>query len=139
VGAAMHLLALGKTDAAMRLLRRAQVVHATHEMRLPSTIVTTAADRLAVRSIPSERQLKRLSRLQQHHRAAGPACRGITPDAPPSADHLQTRGQTNALARPSSRRWLPLAAWRSVLNGTKLRRRLTATVIRALLILMPFW
>jgi hypothetical protein len=48
VGAAMHLLALGNTDAAMRLLRRAHVVHATHEVRLLSTIVTTAAHRSAV-------------------------------------------------------------------------------------------
>jgi hypothetical protein len=48
VGAAMHLLALGKTDAAMRLLRRAHVVHAIHEIRLLSTMVTTAARRLAV-------------------------------------------------------------------------------------------
>jgi hypothetical protein len=42
VGAAMHLLALGNTAKAMRLLRRARVVHATPEVRLLSTMVTTA-------------------------------------------------------------------------------------------------
>jgi predicted amidophosphoribosyltransferase len=47
-GAAMHLLALGKTAAALRLLRRAHVVHATPEVRLLSAIVATAADRLPV-------------------------------------------------------------------------------------------
>ncbi len=41
-GAAMHFLALGDAAAAMRLLRRACVVHATPEMRLLSRIVTTA-------------------------------------------------------------------------------------------------
>jgi hypothetical protein len=41
--AAMHLLALGNTAAALRLLRRARVVHATPEVRLLSTMVTTAA------------------------------------------------------------------------------------------------
>jgi hypothetical protein len=45
VGVAMHLLALGDTAAAMRLLRRANVVHATHEVRLLSTMVTNAANR----------------------------------------------------------------------------------------------
>jgi hypothetical protein len=40
--AAMHLLALGNTAAALRLLRRARVVHATPEVRLLSTMVTTA-------------------------------------------------------------------------------------------------
>jgi hypothetical protein len=44
--AAMHLMALGNTAAAMRLLRRAGVVHATHEVRLLSTMVATAAHRL---------------------------------------------------------------------------------------------
>lgn len=44
-GAAMHLLALGHTAAAMRLLHRACVVHATPEVRLLSTMVTTAARR----------------------------------------------------------------------------------------------
>ena len=48
VGAAMHFLALGNTAAAMRLLRRAHVVHATPEVRLLSTMVTTAAHRSAV-------------------------------------------------------------------------------------------
>lgn len=43
VGAAMHLLALGNTATAMRVLRRARVVHATPEVRLLSTMVTTAA------------------------------------------------------------------------------------------------
>jgi predicted amidophosphoribosyltransferase len=43
VGAAMHLLALGDTAAAMRLLRRARIVHATPEVRLLSTMVPTAA------------------------------------------------------------------------------------------------
>jgi hypothetical protein len=38
----MHLLALGNTATAMRLLRRARVVHATPEVRLLSTMVTTA-------------------------------------------------------------------------------------------------
>jgi hypothetical protein len=42
-GAAMHLLALGNTAAAMGLLRRACVVHATQEVRLLSMIVTRAA------------------------------------------------------------------------------------------------
>ncbi len=42
LGAAMHLLALGKTAAALRLLRRARVVHATPEMRLLSRMATTA-------------------------------------------------------------------------------------------------
>lgn len=41
VDAAMHLLALGDTAAALRLLRRARVVHATPEVRLLSTMVTT--------------------------------------------------------------------------------------------------
>jgi predicted amidophosphoribosyltransferase len=41
-GAAMHLLALGNTAGAMRLLRRACVVHATQEVRLLSMIVTKA-------------------------------------------------------------------------------------------------
>ena len=45
VGAAMHFLALGDTAAATRLLRRAHVVHATHEVRLLSTMVTNAANR----------------------------------------------------------------------------------------------
>jgi hypothetical protein len=40
--AAMHLLALGNTAAALRLLRRARVVHATPEVRLLSTMVRTA-------------------------------------------------------------------------------------------------
>jgi predicted amidophosphoribosyltransferase len=48
VGAAMRLLALGDTAAAMRLLHRAQVVHATPEVRLLSTMVTTAAHRSPV-------------------------------------------------------------------------------------------
>ena len=39
---AMHLLALGNTAAALRLLRRARVVHATPEVRLLSAMVTTA-------------------------------------------------------------------------------------------------
>jgi hypothetical protein len=34
LGAAMHLLALGNTAVAARLLRRARVVHATPEVRL---------------------------------------------------------------------------------------------------------
>jgi hypothetical protein len=42
VGAAMHLLALGNTAAAMRQLRRARVVHATPEVRLLSTGKTRA-------------------------------------------------------------------------------------------------
>jgi hypothetical protein len=42
VGAAMHLLALGDTAAAMRLLRRARIVHAVPEVRLLSTMATTA-------------------------------------------------------------------------------------------------
>ena len=46
VGAAMHLLALGNTAAAMRVLRRANAVHATREVRLLSTMATTAANRL---------------------------------------------------------------------------------------------
>ncbi len=41
-GAAMHLLALGNTAGARRLLRRACVVHTTPEVRLLSMIVTTA-------------------------------------------------------------------------------------------------
>jgi hypothetical protein len=41
-GAAMHLLALGNPAAAMRLLRRACVVHATPEARLLSMIVSAA-------------------------------------------------------------------------------------------------
>ena len=41
-GAAMHLLALGNTAKAMRLLRRACIVHATPEVRLLSAMVTTA-------------------------------------------------------------------------------------------------
>jgi uncharacterized paraquat-inducible protein A len=49
-GAAMHLLALGNTAAAMRLLRRAQVVHATPEVRLLSTMVTAAARRSGEKS-----------------------------------------------------------------------------------------
>jgi hypothetical protein len=48
VGAAMHFLALGNTAAAMRLLRRAHVVHATPEVRLLSIMVTTAAHRSSV-------------------------------------------------------------------------------------------
>jgi hypothetical protein len=47
VGAAMHLLALGNTVAAMRLLRRAHVVHATPEVRLLSRMVATADPSLA--------------------------------------------------------------------------------------------
>ena len=43
VDAAMHQLALGHTAAAMRLLRRARVVHATPEVRLLSTMAATAA------------------------------------------------------------------------------------------------
>ena len=42
VDAAMHFLALGNAAAALRLLRRARVVHATPEVRLLSTMVTTA-------------------------------------------------------------------------------------------------
>jgi hypothetical protein len=42
-GAAMHLLALGDTATALRLLRRARVIHATPEVRLLSTLVTAAA------------------------------------------------------------------------------------------------
>jgi len=42
VDAAMHLLALGDTAAAMRLLHRARVVHATPEARLLSTLVPAA-------------------------------------------------------------------------------------------------
>ena len=41
-GAAMYLLALGSTAAAVRLLRRAHVVHATPEVRLLSAMVTRA-------------------------------------------------------------------------------------------------
>jgi len=41
-GAAMHLLALGNTVEAQRLLRRACVVHATPEVRALLVIVTTA-------------------------------------------------------------------------------------------------
>jgi hypothetical protein len=41
-GAVMHLLALGNTTAAVRLLRRAHVVHATPEVRLLSTMLTRA-------------------------------------------------------------------------------------------------
>jgi hypothetical protein len=44
----MHLLALGNTAAAMRLLRRAHAIHATPEVRLLSAIVTTAAHRSPV-------------------------------------------------------------------------------------------
>jgi hypothetical protein len=44
-GAAMHLLALGNTAGAMRLLRRACVVHATQEVRLLSMTVTKAGPR----------------------------------------------------------------------------------------------
>jgi hypothetical protein len=44
----MHFLALGNTAAAMRLLRRAHVVHATPEVRLLSIMVTTAAHRSVV-------------------------------------------------------------------------------------------
>jgi hypothetical protein len=40
--AAMHELALGHTAAAMRLLRRARVVHATPEVRLLSTMAAKA-------------------------------------------------------------------------------------------------
>lgn len=43
VDAAIHLLALGNTAAAMRLLRRARVIHATREVRLLLAIGTTAA------------------------------------------------------------------------------------------------
>jgi methylphosphotriester-DNA--protein-cysteine methyltransferase len=49
VGAAMHLLALGNTAAAMRALRRAHVVHATHEVRLLSTIVTAGSRQARLR------------------------------------------------------------------------------------------
>lgn len=42
VGAAMHLLALGNGAAAMRLLRRARIIHATPEVQLLSTMVMTA-------------------------------------------------------------------------------------------------
>jgi len=42
-GAAMHLLALGDTLGAMRLLRRACVVHATPEVRLLSRMVAAAS------------------------------------------------------------------------------------------------
>jgi hypothetical protein len=45
VDVAMHLLASGNPAAAMRLLRRAHVVHATPEVRLLSAMVTTAANR----------------------------------------------------------------------------------------------
>ena len=41
-GAAMHLLALGNTVEAKRLLRRACVVHATPEVRFLSKMLTTA-------------------------------------------------------------------------------------------------
>jgi len=41
-GAAMHLLALGNTERAMSLLRRAYVIHATQEVRLLSMIVSKA-------------------------------------------------------------------------------------------------
>jgi len=44
-GAAMHFLALGDTAAAVRLLRRARVVHATHEVRLLAAMVANAANR----------------------------------------------------------------------------------------------
>jgi hypothetical protein len=54
VGAAMHLLALGDTAAAMRLLRRARVVHATPEVWLLSTMVTMAALARKLRSVPTE-------------------------------------------------------------------------------------
>jgi len=43
VGAAMHLLALGNTVEAQRLLRRACVVDATPEVRLPSTVRRTGS------------------------------------------------------------------------------------------------
>jgi hypothetical protein len=42
VDAAMHLLALGDTAAARRLLRRARVVHMTPEVRLLSTMAAMA-------------------------------------------------------------------------------------------------
>jgi hypothetical protein len=54
VGAAMHLLALGDTAAAMRLLRRAHVVHATPEVRLLSTMATTVGHRLPLPSVSAE-------------------------------------------------------------------------------------
>jgi hypothetical protein len=41
-GAAMHLLALGDIAGALRLLRRACVVHATPEVRFLSTVVARA-------------------------------------------------------------------------------------------------
>ena len=41
-GAAMHLLALGNKAKALRLLRRACIVHATPEVRLLSTMLATA-------------------------------------------------------------------------------------------------
>jgi hypothetical protein len=44
-GAAMHLLALGNTAKAMRLLRRACIVHATPEVRLLSAMVSGSARR----------------------------------------------------------------------------------------------
>jgi hypothetical protein len=44
----MHLLALGNTVEAQRLLRRACVVHATAEVRALSMIVTTAGPRAAI-------------------------------------------------------------------------------------------
>jgi hypothetical protein len=49
VGTAMHFLALGNTAAAMRLLRRAHVVHATPEVRrLSIMVMTTPAHRSSV-------------------------------------------------------------------------------------------
>jgi hypothetical protein len=42
VDAAMHLLASGDPAAAMRLLRRARVVHLTPEVRLLSTVAAMA-------------------------------------------------------------------------------------------------
>ena len=54
VGAAMHLLALGNRAAAVRLLRRAHVVHATPEVRLLSMIATTAVRRSPLESLSAE-------------------------------------------------------------------------------------
>ena len=42
VDAAMHFLALDDTTAAMRLLRRARVVHMTPEVRILSTMAAMA-------------------------------------------------------------------------------------------------
>jgi hypothetical protein len=50
-GAAMHLLALGDTAAATRLLRRARVVHAAPELRLLSGLIATTG---ASGSAPAE-------------------------------------------------------------------------------------